>query len=198
MKSRLASKIVVCLFTGAAALACSYYVVNNLRQYKPAGPAAQEMRIEEAITLHSVADERSRWVRITSKMVPTCESIQESSSGSVTTTTHMALDETGKYGLFLEYEGDVGCPAAAQSPLEGLLMPASTAFWEHNGGKIPQTMLPLMRLEVGHTPRQYLENAGLIGAFGLLMLICFVVVLRVPNQDPRQQRAMGASAGTIG
>jgi len=198
MNNRLPSKIIVCLITGGVALVSFYNVAGNLRRYYSAGPIAKEIRIDEAITLQSVADPGARWVRITSKMVPTCESIQESSDGYVTETIQMALDESSRYGLLLEFEGDVGCPEVSQRTLEGLLMPKSTSFWEHNGGRIPQTILPLMSLEVGHTPRLYLENAAMWGGFGLLMLVLFVVVVRVPNIDPRQQRVARAAAGTIG
>ena len=117
-------------------------------------------------------------------MVPTCETLKESQGGHVDNTTHLVLDETNKYGLLVEFEGNVNCEEAAQRPMEGLLMPAKTSFWENNGGTLPQTVLPLMRLMAGRKRNYYLMNAGIAAGFMLVMGTVFVLIMRIPTSGP--------------
>jgi len=189
MNVRVVAKIFLGVVTGGMALASAYGVVSYMQDYRSAGPVPAEMRIEEAIKTHSVSDDHVRWVRITSKMVPTCETLKESQGGHVDNTTHLVLDETNKYGLLVEFEGNVSCADAAQRPMEGLLMPAKTTFWENNGGTVPQTMLPLMRLMAGRKRDFYLKNAAVAGVFVLVMGTVFVLIMRIPTSGPHAPQA---------
>lgn len=193
-------KIIVGSVAGGFALFLGYGTWSYLQDYRSAGPVPQEMRVEEAITQQSAAVDRPRWVRISSKMVPTCESMTESSSGSVSTTTHLALDESQKYGVFLEYKGNVRCEQATGGPWEGMLEPARDryiAFWQNHGGSVPDTALPLMRMSVGRTPDHYLKEAGLTGFMALVCAAFFVYVLRVKPKGLHQQQARRATAGGL-
>jgi hypothetical protein len=195
MNGRVAGKIILGLTTGGMALMSAYGVVSYMQDYRSAGPVPAEMRIEEAITPHSVSDGRVRWVHITTKMVPTCETLKESQGTHVDKTTYLVLDETKKYGLLVEFEGNVGCDEAAQRPMEGLLMPAKTAFWESSGGSVPQTLLPLMRLIAGRKRDYYLKSAGIAGGFMLVIGTIFVFLMRIPTSGPYPLQAAGAAVG---
>lgn len=185
----LMGKIIVGSFTGGLALLCGWGAWSYLQDYRYAGPSPREMRVEEAITLESVADNHPRWVRISSKLAPTCESLSESRTGTVDNTTHLALDESQKYGVFLDYKGKVTCEQASAGPWEGMLMPASdryVAFWESHGGSVPRTMFPLMRMDVGRTRNYLLKQAGMAGFMFLALGTVFVVVLRMkPRVQPQ-------------
>ena len=191
-------KIIIGSITGALALFCGYGTWSYLEDYRSAGSSVREMRVEEAITAESVADNHPHWVRISTKLEPTCESLRESSTGHVDNTTHLALDESKKYGLFLEYQGNATCEQAAAGPWEGMLAPASdryVAFWQNHGGSVPSTVLPLMRLDVGRTRDYFLKQAGMAGFMALVLGTVFVVVLRMKTRGVQPQFAQRASAG---
>lgn len=196
----LAGKIIVGSVTGGLALFCGYGTWTYLEDYRSAGTVQQEMRVEEAITPQSVAVDRPRWVRISSRMVPTCESMSESSTGHVDKTTHLALDESEKYGVFLEYKGNVSCDQAKAGPWEGMLEPAGdrfVAFWQNHGGSVPRTALPLMKMAVGRKPDYLLKEAGMAGVMALALVAFFVFVLRTKPKGLHPQQARGAAAGGV-
>lgn len=191
-------KIIIGSFTGGLALLCGYGTWSYVQDYRYAESSPREMRVEEAITLDSVADNHPRWVRISSKLVPTCESLSESSTGHVDNTTHLALDESEKYGVFLEYQGKVNCEQASVGPWEGMLGPASdryVAFWENHGGSVPRTMFPLMRMDVGRTRNYLLKQAGMAGFMFLALGTVFVVVVRMKTKGVQPQFARKATVG---
>lgn len=191
-------KIIIGSITGALTLFCGYGTWSYLQDYRYAGPSPREMRVEEAITLESVADSHPRWVRISSKLTPTCESLSESSTGHVDNTTHLALDESQKYGVFLEYKGNVRCEQASVGPWEGMLAPASdryVAFWQNHGGSVPRTLFPLMRMDVGRTRNYLLKEAGMAGFMFLVLGTVFVVVVRMKTKGVQAQFARRATAG---
>jgi len=155
----------------------SWEAFTDFRDYRSAGSQPQEITIAQASSIRAESPSVRHWVRLTEPLQLECsQALLQTKDGKPDGAVILAFDQTKEHAVLLKFTGNIqNCEQAGSLPMDGMLGEPWTKFWTTHGMSVPSTPTPMLGLDVGSNPQEFLQGAEVTAGVAIisLALLCW-------------------------